>query len=175
MVYSALHSLGLPLNALPFYPSLILLQTHWLFLEHAEHAAFSGLYSYCFFCLNVLTGILKVGILYLLKPLLRAISQSTSKVATLPHCPLASIVTYLFVPNKWKRHQEHVRLSEDFQQKPLSDHVWNAHIHLLCVRFMLLKELVHYLMYIMNYITDKITRKLSQLLGKLSENFITYL
>lgn len=30
-------------------------------------------------------------------------------------------------------------------------------------------------MYIMNYITDKITRKLSQLLGKLSENFITYL
>lgn len=79
------------LNILPFYPSLILLQMHCLFLEHAEHAPFSGLYSYWFLCLNVLPDIFKVGISYLIKSLLRAVSPNTFKVATLPLCSLSSI------------------------------------------------------------------------------------
>lgn len=52
-----------------------------------------------------------------------------------------------------------------FPAVALYDHVWS---------FMVLKQLVYYLMYTKNYVTDKVIRKLSQLSEKLLENFVTY-
>lgn len=97
MAYSALRGmvcLSVP-STLPLPDSALDTLATLLFLEHAKYAPYSELYAYCFLFLNVLSDNLKVGTICLLKPLLKFISQNTSKEGTLLLCPLSSIVAFL--------------------------------------------------------------------------------